>query len=330
MAIGAIMGQQKANSQLSNLSNNQKALYNIGAGVRPNIFINPFFKVNQRGKNSYPITSPVYTLDCWKSSGTTRFGTIAPSGSAVRLNNNNGTMGISQLIDEYSSLAGKTVTVSFLAQIASGQYRIVVNDGTQNATTDMNFRAGDLTLYSFTVTISNSPSQLRCAFESVNSGNATIYAAKLELGESQTLAYQDSTGTWNLLPQPESDYLTQLLKCQQYFYQINVSNALDIVFNGFVTTNSQEVIVYVPFLENFKGTPIVSFNGGVTIRTSQGYSSDATYTSPYTTPVISVHKFTLEFSKTDHSKWNIPGGFNDSVVSVNFMLGTVLSFSSEL
>lgn len=260
MAFGAIMGQQKANPQLSNLSNNQQALYNIGAGVRQNIFINPFFKVNQRGKSSYSISSPAYTLDCWKSSGTTNSGTIGLSGNTVQLRNFNGTMGISQLIEEYSSLAGKTVTVSFLAQITSGQYSIVVNDGTQNTSPDRNFTAGDLTLYSFTVTISNSPSQLQCAFESVNNGNATIYAAKLEIGETQTLAYQDSTGAWNLLSQPESDYVVQLLKCQRYLNVLQANNTCSAFGNGlFINKNTAHI--FIPLSVPLRTVPTVSYSG---------------------------------------------------------------------
>ena len=45
--------------------------------------------------------------------------------------------------------------------------------------------------------------------------------AKLEIGDTQTLAYQDEDGAWQLLPQPESDYATQLARCQRYFQKID-------------------------------------------------------------------------------------------------------------
>ena len=45
----------------------------------------------------------------------------------------------------------------------------------------------------------------------------TVRAAKLERGENQTLAYQGDDGLWQLLPQPDLDYRTQLLKCQAYY-----------------------------------------------------------------------------------------------------------------
>ena len=43
----------------------QGALANLGAGVRPNLLINPFFEVNQRGQTSYSGTYGVYTVDGW-------------------------------------------------------------------------------------------------------------------------------------------------------------------------------------------------------------------------------------------------------------------------
>ena len=45
-----------------------------------------------------------------------------------------------------------------------------------------------------------------------------IQAAKIEEGNTQTLAYQDEDGAWQLLPQPESDYATQLIKCLYYYW----------------------------------------------------------------------------------------------------------------
>ena len=49
--------------------------------------------------------------------------------------------------------------------------------------------------------------------------------AKLEIGDTQTLAYQDDTGAWQLLPQPESDYATQLARCQRYYQIYSTADA---------------------------------------------------------------------------------------------------------
>ena len=58
----------------------------------------------------------------------------------------------------------------------------------------------------------------------VTSGGEITYV-KIEQGSTQTLAYQDSTGAWHLLPQPESDYATQLLKCQRYYQIYSTADA---------------------------------------------------------------------------------------------------------
>ena len=52
-----------------------------------------------------------------------------------------------------------------------------------------------------------------------------LQAAKLEEGSTQTLAYQDEDGAWQLLPQPESDYATQMLKCQRYYQIYSTADA---------------------------------------------------------------------------------------------------------
>lgn len=44
----------------------------------------------------------------------------------------------------------------------------------------------------------------------------TISHCKLEEGEGQTLAYEDESGALVILPQPDSSYAVQLLRCQMY------------------------------------------------------------------------------------------------------------------
>lgn len=330
MAQGAIMGQLGANRQLSNLSNTQRALNNIGAGMRPNLFINPFFQVNQRGKTSYSISSPTYTLDGWKTSGTTTSGLVLVKSDSVRVQNSRGSFGFGQLIEDYSALANKTVTVSFLMEIASGLFQLVVEDGSTKTSPPFSVSDG-IQLCSYTCQISSSPSQAKFTLENYTASvTANIYAAKLEIGDTQTLAYQDSNGNWNILPQSESDYHTQLLKCQQYFYQINVDSTYDVVLNGIVTNGTKDVVVYAPFLKNFKSIPSVSFQGGVIIRTPQGYAPEATFGSPYTNPIITTNDLTLLFNKQGLSPWNMPGELSNVGVSVNFSQPTTLQFSAEL
>src|SRR5699024_227365 len=58
----------------------------------------------------------------------------------------------------------------------------------------------------------------------LSAGDLKIFGAKLEEGSTQTLAYQDEAGAWQLLPQPESDYATQLARCQRYQLELISKN----------------------------------------------------------------------------------------------------------
>ena len=54
-----------AMSVIAGANTSQQLLNQLGAGVRPNLLINPFFQVNQRGQTSYSGTYGVYTVDGW-------------------------------------------------------------------------------------------------------------------------------------------------------------------------------------------------------------------------------------------------------------------------
>ena len=89
----------------------------------------------------------------------------------------------------------------------------------------------------------------------------TIQAIKLELGENQTLAYQDADGAWQQLPQPDSDYAIQLAQCRMYFIRCN--NAASIAGVAYSQT---EFVFTVPSTE-MRSVPAisnVSCNGMIT------------------------------------------------------------------
>ena len=58
-------------------------------------------------------------------------------------------------------------------------------------------------------------------FARAASASAKFKAAKLEFGPTQTLAYQDEEGNWQLFETP--DYGEELAKCQRYL--INIENS---------------------------------------------------------------------------------------------------------
>lgn len=200
-------------SVLGGATTPQGALAALGAGVRPNLLINPLFQINQRGETTYG-ESPQYTVDCWKISNDYAYVDVIDDGIKIRGNDTNGYGGIEQKLDDNirASLNGKTLTFTILARA----YIPFKLSGTEINSINPN----QYQVYSRTFLYSDAFNVLIAALSSAGLGEniIDIKASKLEEGSTQTLAYQDSEGAWQLLPQPESDYATQLLRCQRYLY----------------------------------------------------------------------------------------------------------------
>lgn len=213
-----------ADRQLSNLDTPQAALANLGAGVRPNELDNPGLCVNQRGQDSYTGNGgePV-TFDRWQAGLHT---TIAQNGGNIVVSASGGAGYILQRLE--NPILGKPIVFSVL--ITSGLYECkgVVNSG------------GSITQETPFGAISVTHGARMYALIRLNDGQSITLpvqdgdVAKLEIGDTQTLAYQDDTGAWQLLPQPESDYATQLAKCQRYFRRFPANWSL----GGKQTTNA--------------------------------------------------------------------------------------------
>ena len=94
---------------------------------------------------------------------------------------------------------------------------------------------------------------------------ANISDIKLEEGPNQTLAYQDSTGAWHRLPQPEDgDYVGQLLKCQRYLQLWQFDNTYETIpCSGVTGTTTQSVRVSIPLPVPLRTAPSVEFSSGL-------------------------------------------------------------------
>ena len=187
-------------------TNPQAALAALGAGVRPNLLINPFFQVNQRGQTSYSGTYSVHTVDGWLLNQQ-ETATLNVQSNGVQIVAGAGAAHLRQYLE---FLPDGVYTVSFLSADGSLGYSVYEKSGT--AYTRKDYAGSDVWGFGMQDT-SGKPT----AYMYVQAGmSAAPVASKLESGEGQTLAYQDDTGAWQLLPQPESDYATQLAKCQRY------------------------------------------------------------------------------------------------------------------
>ena len=199
------------------------ALFRLPPAVRPNLLDNPYFAgggtgwgvfpVNQRGQTSYPNSGR--SIDRWMlADGSLEF---TASGvriaSTTRYNNN-----FYQSIYDWDQFVGQTMTVSVLVESVSGGTVVL---GINNAGGAQITGPG---LYQKTFTVTAAVN--RAISLAMNPGTSIVVnAMKLELGEGQTLAYQKPDGAWEMLPQPDMDYPTQLLKCQAYLQLYSTAEA---------------------------------------------------------------------------------------------------------
>ena len=77
-----------------------------------------------------------------------------------------------------------------------------------------------------------------------------ILAAKLELGEGQTLAHQDADGNWVLNEIP--DYAEELAKCQRYYQKITGG-----VYAA-ISTSTTNLRFFVPTPVSMRANPAIS------------------------------------------------------------------------
>lgn len=220
-----LQGQIKgADKELSNLSNRQRALRNIGGRPNRNLLDNWYFMgggsqqgggqfpINQRGETSYTAAGSQPIFDRWKSNNATVF--LNADDITVTGNYNYGNM--TQLIENWDSFAGKTVTLSALITggdgVGSGAY-IDILDGV----TEYVMPIASVGLIYETVTLPDNITKLELGIVSSNVTGKTLSckATKLELGSTQTLAYQDESGNWQLFETP--DYAEELAKCKRYY-----------------------------------------------------------------------------------------------------------------
>ena len=230
----------------------QGALANLGAGVRPNLLINPFFEVNQRGQSSYG-QGP--TVDMWRL-GTDGNGKATVANDGIILSGNTGTyynfeVGIEEV-------PPGTYTESFLVDDHTKVSQIYANGGGQFNITE--------NLISYTFEVKSELDSVYWGIQKIlSAGDLKIFGAKLEEGSTQTLAYQDDTGAWQLLPQPESDYATQLVKCQRYQIELISKNdpQYGCVGNGFGRDSGEgkECVIFIPTPITLRTKPVVTFDG---------------------------------------------------------------------
>lgn len=244
----------------------------VTPSVRQNLLVNPLFSVNQRGRVSYPITKPAYTMDCWKTSGDTTDGEVTVGKNYAKITNNSGTLGLGQFVEDYGALAGETVTLSMAVDILSGSYHLGLNDGTGQAGEVLSQKG--LQVYALTATLSDSPSQLWCQLISEGAASCRIFAAKLEVGDHQTLAIQGEDGAWQLTQQPNPE---EILRCYRYQYvPVEGDNSYPMGY-GFAFSNTSARMMF-PCGVKMRIAPSVTFLNGSALSGIGIFNNGASHT----------------------------------------------------
>ena len=221
-----LQGQIKgANKELSNLSNYQRALKNIGGRPNRNLLNNWYFvgggsqqggeqfPINKRGKVSYGTNVPAF--DRWITTTDCSSLTIEQDGITCNAIIANQYPLMSNLNLDYSILAGRQVTVSAL-----------IDDDLISATGVIPVEKPESNLATMVLSSSGGSYDVGCSYIAQNdsvrfgfyariaSASAKFKAAKLELGPTQTLAYQDESDNWKLFEIP--DYVTEYVYCASF------------------------------------------------------------------------------------------------------------------
>lgn len=234
----------------------QEALYNLGAGVRPSLLDNAIF-VGGGGQNSLPINQVAGQPDRWR----------LQSGASVEINEDSITFANTtgqgdgyywQAVPLSKINLGKKYTASalFLSGSALKYVEIVChNSGSPGYQIfgGNTVNAAGISIVTFTVPINTTSVEFRFNVGPYGTvGSMEMVGGKLEEGKDQTLAYQDSDGNWQLLPQPDSKYSAQLFECQRY--QITLSAGL-VIPSTVIQTNYIDFFIPTPI--QMRATPAV-------------------------------------------------------------------------
>ena len=229
---------------LGGASTPQGAIAALGAGVRPNLLVNPFFKVNQRGQTSY--TGYGYTVDMWRITGSRSTLDVTEDGITFSVSaEDTSRRYIGQKFETGAVKSGVDYTLSVLLQsgeLYSGTAQFPANSGSyNNAFTIPGIGDGRLNVGN---------NGVKEVYFIVDQGSSlSLRAAKFEEGARQTFAYKDEDGAWQFLERPDP---LEVLKCQRY--QFTFANAMRIRASRI--TNS-EINFFIPLPTGLRTTPTI-------------------------------------------------------------------------
>lgn len=247
--------------------------------------------INQRGQTEY--VGAGYTIDRWNANG---YGKIELGSDGIVMTRAGTYYRIVQKFDDYTSFAGKTVTLSMLMD-ADLFFATFTIGGT----------GGDGVTIAPNINVYSLGESLPLAIQLNQDGSSgKIKAVKLELGAQQTLAHQDADGNW-VLNDPPPNKALELAKCQRYakiFRQHEVFTVLRV--------NPNYIDFLVPVGIKMRSTPTII---------GTGWGEYLTNGFTLTVAVNGASQIMLRATKTNH------GLSNPSPMT---MRDSVSGFSSDL
>lgn len=247
----------------------------------PNLLDNWYFAdpINQRGETEYTNSASRsnYSIDRWilhwypaklSVDGGVAFSNIGQSNSILR-------QYIVSSEDYAANFGSKTVTTSLLA-----------NNMLLTATVTLPADFKNNTYYGYAY-IPGKSTNIRIAMHNHwlafdiyidnKDGDVSLnlIAAKLELGEHQTLAHQDDTGAW-VLNDPPPNKQQELAKCQRYFRSMRGISTQDYAnFAIGVASSTTSAFVFVNLPVPMRAAPTVTSSGLFRLSVNGGASFPA-------------------------------------------------------
>lgn len=302
----------------------QDRLDAVGTLVRPNLLDNAYFvgggsqqgggqfPINQRGVTTY--TGIKYTIDRWGIEGGDPTANVALTSSGITINGGTGAANFfRQKTDLF--LTGKVCTWAVLT--ADGV--LYSKTGTVVASSTSAYLAtpfGNIRINSG----GSSPGSTDCGISICADKGKTVsvVAAKLEIGDTQTLAHQEN-GEWVLNEIP--NYQQELAKCQRYCLVADWNNGKFTVLYG-VTKGTGSAELTMPTPVTMRTAPTFSGTPKITIACN-GSSYDTTDYSPWTYSPGSI-----SFKVNSLTSGSFPG--TNYPVRAHFNSGTLCVISADL
>ena len=265
----------------------------------PNLLDNWYFvdPINQRGETEYTATG--YTIDRWCTDGN-KIISLTNNGIVLQKTVESGWLNFIQRIENVKDFEGKQVIFSVLMKGDAAILIGVNNSYPSNA--EAKYNKSDVGLvevhYTFPDTITSDTVSFIIQAQDTETP-CTIIAAKVEFGDSQTLAHQDDSGNW-VLNDPPPNKALELSKCQRYQVVFDIfSHFRSIV----VSTNYIDFIIPLP--TTLRDTPSITGSFGILEYGTIQSTSDWTLSSAVYTP----GSLRLRATKANH-------GLNDGILGI--------------